>query len=125
MRNIGSKKPKCLTENGMECYEFQVGDKVTKPLLAVSKICQHKKAVFFGPAPDYKSYNVDDPEALVVSHGKKTEIELYNGTYVMKCHECYENPRENIIGAIGDSDDIDSDAPHGDPSSSSSDPSPP
>ena len=38
VRNIGSKTVKCLTSGGVSNYVFQVGDKLTKPLLAVSKI---------------------------------------------------------------------------------------
>ena len=85
--NIGSKELTCLTESGISKYTFQVGDKLTKPLLAVSKICEAGKGVWFGPAPNYDSYIVNDAEAFVVSNGLKTNLNLINGTYSMKCHE--------------------------------------
>ena len=78
----------CVTGSGTKHrYTFQVGDKITKPLLAVSKICERKKAVFFGPAPKFESYIIDDPEAFVVGNGMKTDIERINGTYHMRCFE--------------------------------------
>ena len=48
VRNIGSKEFKCLTGSGEthNCI-FQVGDRITKPLLAVSKICETGKSVCF------------------------------------------------------------------------------
>ena len=88
VRNIGSKAVTCLTNGGVSDYVFQVGDKLTKPLLAVSKICEQGKAVFFGPGPAYESYIVSDPNAFVISEGGKTRIQLENGTYHIDVHEC-------------------------------------
>ena len=47
VKNIGSKALSCVTSGGVQhTYTFQVGDKLTKPLLAVSKVCSEKKGVF-------------------------------------------------------------------------------
>ena len=68
MKNIGSKQVKCLTGSGtIHEYTFQVCDKITKPLLAVSKICESGKGVWMGPGPKYEAFIVDDPDAFVVS----------------------------------------------------------
>ena len=67
VRNIGCKHFKCLTGEGHKhAYNFHIGDNTTKPLLAVSKMCEQKQGVFCGPAPAYKSFIVDDPDAFVV-----------------------------------------------------------
>ena len=101
--NIGCKHVRCLTgEGSIQKYDFQVGDKLTKPLLAVSKICETGKSVFFGPAPKFESFIVDDPDAFVVSNGKKTKICLANGTYGLHCHEIFDKPKETM-NAVGDS----------------------
>ena len=77
VRNIGCKKLRCLTGSGeTHNYTFQVGDKITNPLLAVSKISETAKSVFFGPGPKYESYIVDDPEAFIACNGSKTTINL-------------------------------------------------
>ena len=38
VRNIGSKAVKCLTNGGVSDYVFQVGDKLTKPLLLAKSV---------------------------------------------------------------------------------------
>ena len=114
VKNIGCKRVKCITGSGsIQHYDFQVCDKLTKPLLAVSKICQSGKAVFFGPGPKYESYIVNDPQAFVVSNGEKTHINLINGTYNMKCHEVFKhNAPRNNINAVGDESLADQEAPN-------------
>ena len=53
VKNIGSKAFSCVTSGGIQhTYTFQVGDKLTKPLLAVSKVCKEKKGVFFWTRPE-------------------------------------------------------------------------
>ena len=99
MRNIECKHFECVSRSGNKHkYTFQVGDRITKPLLAVSKICEHGKAMFFGPGPKYESCIVDDPEAFVVASGTKTNIELINGTYHMRCFEVtsHSNSKTNL-----------------------------
>ena len=76
---------------------------MTKPLLVVSKICEQKKGVYFGPAPKYESFVIDDPEAFVVSRGNRIKINLENGTYNIEIHECYKKPLETIA-AVGQND---------------------
>ena len=67
VKNIGEKNVGFVSGSGtIHKYDFQVGDKITKPLLAVSKVCESKKGVFFGPAPEYRSYIIDDPHAFMV-----------------------------------------------------------
>ena len=89
VRSIGAKHLSCVSGSGVKHkYTFQVGDRITKPLLAVSKICEQGQAVFFGPGPKYESYIISDPEAFVVANKEtKTNIELINGTYHMRCFE--------------------------------------
>ena len=81
--NVGSKTPNLTTSKGPDhSYTFQVGDKITKTLLAVSKICEKGKMVIFGPGPEYKSYIVHDPSCVGLKAGTLTEvISLENGTY--------------------------------------------
>ena len=100
VRNIGSKFVQLSTETGTQSYEFQIGDKLTKPLLAVSKICESGKAVFFGPGPRYESYILNDPEAIAIGNGTKTSIVLHNGTYISQAHEAYK-----AKGSLGPIDD--------------------
>ena len=61
-------------------FDFQVGDKITKSLLAVSKLAQSGAGVWFGPAPEYESYVTWDKGAFVASSGLKTHLILKNGT---------------------------------------------
>ena len=64
-----------------------VCDKITKPLLAVSKICEQGKSVFFGPGPDFKSFVTDDPNVLVVHNGSKTDVWNYQ-----QCRNWHRRP---------------------------------
>ena len=43
--------------------------------------------MWFGPGPNYDSYIVDDPNSFVVTAGKKTNLNLNEGTYTLKCYE--------------------------------------
>ena len=62
-------------------------------MLSVSSVCETGKFVVFGPAPKFESYVLDDPNAYMVSNGKKTYIDLINGTYSMECSELKSKPR--------------------------------
>ena len=49
--NLGCKTVKCLTRNGKTFdAKFQVGNKITKNLLAVSQLCSMGFSVIFGPS---------------------------------------------------------------------------
>ena len=72
MPNFGEKKVHIKTKDGLNSsIAFQV-TKVKKPVAAVSKITQKRNWVCFGPS-----------EAHIenVATGKKTDLELHNGTY--------------------------------------------
>ena len=102
VKNIGEKRPKCLTPSGtIQEHTFQVGDKITKPLLAVSKICEKQQGVWFGPGPAFESFICTDPEAFVVHTGEKIQIELQNGTYNMTCREVIGEPKASGLQAVG------------------------
>ena len=84
--NIGEKKVTCLTtENEITQIEFQVGDKITRSLVAVSKLCEAGCTVQFGPAPQYESH-IDLPS------GARIPIALQNGTYKMPVKEVVFKP---------------------------------
>jgi len=94
--NLGIKSVKCILpgfENGFEhkSFAFQVGDLVTRGLLAVSKICSLGAGVWFGPAPEFKSYIVWDKDAFIASASPKTELFMKNGTYMLPVREVYNN----------------------------------
>ena len=47
VKNIGEKNVGFVSGSGtIHKYDFQVGDRITKPLLAVSKICESKRGYF-------------------------------------------------------------------------------
>ena len=78
------KHVKYLTKHGkIRSSILQVGDKITKPLLAVSQECAAGNAVFFGPGPEFESYVIHDPKARVIHNGEVTKIMLNNGVYEM------------------------------------------
>ena len=57
VKNIGTKTVRCKTETNKHIdIDFEIGDKITKPLIAVSDECARGNAVFFGPGPSFKSY---------------------------------------------------------------------
>ena len=96
---------------------FQVGDKITRNLLAVSGICADGATVVFGPGPEFKSFICHDPDAFLAHNGDITEIQLSNGVYEIKMRELYKTPMNNIDG--------DSEKPGANPSGSSSSEAPP
>ena len=103
VKNIGCKSVRFVSVTGEKHkYEFQIGDRITKPLLAVSKICETGKAVFFGPAPTYDSYIIDDPSCFVVSNGSKTFMNLENGTYNIRVHENTNKTQGRYLAAASD-----------------------
>ena len=67
--------------------DFEIGDKITKPLIAVSEQCSKKRGVFFGPAPKYESFIVYDPDVFCCYKGPITPINLRNGTYEIDIKE--------------------------------------
>ena len=72
MPNLGEKKVHFKTKDGLNSsIVFQV-TKVKKPLAAVSKITEKGNWVCFGPNEAYIQN---------VAAGKRTELELHNGTY--------------------------------------------
>ena len=82
--NLGVKNVKCLLGNGsIKPLKFQVGDKITRGLLAVSQLAQSGAGVWFGPAPEYESFIVWDKLAKVSSNRDRLPINLINGTYQM------------------------------------------
>ena len=54
VRNIGKK---VVSYQKHVKIEFQIGDKITRCLLAVSTLAARGAGVWFGPKPDYKSFN--------------------------------------------------------------------
>ena len=77
--NLGVKNVNCLLGNGsVKPLKFQVGDRITRGLLAVSQLAQSGAGVWFGPAPAYESHIVWDPEAFVAASWPKTNIILKN-----------------------------------------------
>ena len=72
MPNLGEKRVKFKTKDGMNSsIMFQV-TKVKKPLAAVSRITEKGNWVCFGP---------DEAYIMNVATGRKTAMELNNGTY--------------------------------------------
>ena len=93
--NLGLKAVKCLlpsdsNDNIIKTINFQVGDLVTRGLLAVSQVCSMGAGVWFGPAPDFRSFIVWDAEAFVASAGPKTELTMKNGTYLLPSREIFK-----------------------------------
>ena len=84
MTNLGVKRVRCMMSDGtVKPIDFQVGDKITRGLLAVSQLAQSGAGVWFGPAPNYESLVVWDKTAHVASNKLKLPIKLVNGTYQM------------------------------------------
>ena len=82
--NVGLKKVNCVLGDGtVKSLDFQVGDKVTRGLLAVSQLACSGAGVWFGPGPEYESYIIWDKKAKVVSDKYKQPVKLINGTYQM------------------------------------------
>ena len=76
---------------------MQVTDTITKPLLSVSKVCEGGNLVLYGPAPEYKSFIVHDPNAIdtIMSVASacddKTPQTLRRGTYHVLVRELIDN----------------------------------
>ena len=69
--NLGTKKVKALTKEGKIIdIQYQVGDKITRPLTAVSQLAAKGMGVWFGPGPKFESYIVQDPRAFVAHNGQ-------------------------------------------------------
>ena len=109
VNNIGIKDLKCLLDNGdIKNIPFQVGDKVTRGLLAVSQLSNLGAGIWFGPGPNFESYVVWDREAFVASAGPRQQLSMNNGTYTMPIREITRKSDE--IAALGDDD-----SPQGEP----------
>ena len=103
--NIGQKSVNCKFNEGFsKTLDFQVGDKIIKGLLAVSKLAQSGAGVWFGPAPAYESHIVWDPEAFVAAAGPKAKIIFKNGTYHLPVTEIFKTRELN--GADNDDDEL-------------------
>ena len=97
VNNIGLKNLKCLLDNGdIRNIPFQVGDKVTRGLLAVSQLADLGAGIWFGPGPDFESYVVWDREAFVASAGPKQQLFMKNGTCTMPIREIFDNKSSEI-----------------------------
>ena len=82
--NLGLKNVKCLLSDGTtKQLKFQVGDKITRGLLAVSQLAASGAGTWFGPGPEYQSFVVWDKNAHVISDETKIPMSLNNGTYQM------------------------------------------
>ena len=101
VNNIGIKNLKCLLDNGdIKNIPFQVGDKVTRGLLAVSQLANLGAGIWFGPGPNFESYVVWDREAFVASAGPRQQLSMNNGTYTMPIREI-TNKRDVVTPLIG------------------------
>ena len=104
VKNIGTKTVNYETENHMNySIDFEVGDKITKPLIAVSEQCSRGRGVFFGPGPKFEAYIVHDPDVFCCYKGPITPIYLRNGTYEIDIREKYVTQ----IGGFDDDSSVD------------------
>ena len=125
MKSVECLLPCNNTETIHKVLDFQVGDLVTRGLLAVSQLCSLGAGVWFGPGPEFKSYIVWDREAFIAAAGPKPEINMKNGTYVLPIREVYKSrsdgsPLNDVEGERAEGEQSPS-AGQG-PASSSSDP---
>ena len=67
--NLGAKSARCLFSNKdlennpvIKTFNMQIGDLISRGLLAVSQICAMGAGVWFGPGPAFKSYITWNPE---------------------------------------------------------------
>ncbi len=89
--NLGVKNVKCMLSNSeIKSMPFQIGDRVTRGLLAVSQLAALGAGTWFGPGPNFDSYVVWDREAFVVASGPKQELQRKNGTYTLPVREVVE-----------------------------------
>ena len=74
MHNVGQKRIKFRTKDGaVSAITFQATG-VRKPLAAVSRIVEKGNQIVFSPSENY---------IMNLATGKRTELEMENGTYVM------------------------------------------
>ena len=84
--NLGIKSVCCVVNdiehqgNVTKTLNFQVGDRVTRGLLAVSQLCCSGAGVWFGPGPEFKSCIVWDKNAFIAAEGPKSDIFVKSGT---------------------------------------------
>ena len=93
-----------FSEGFNKTLEFQVGDKITKSLLAVSKLAESGAGVWFGPAPAYESHIVWDPEAFVAAAGPRAKVVLKYGTHHLPIRELFKT--REINGADEEDDEL-------------------
>ena len=98
---MGLRKVHCMFNSDVrKMQEFQIGDRITRSLLAGSKLAQAGAGLWFGPAPAYESYIVWDPEAFVASSGPKTKIIFKNGTYHVPIREIFKGIMTGMMNYI-------------------------
>ena len=103
--NLGEKAVEFITKEGIiSKITYQIGDKITRPLTAVSQLAAQGKGVWFGPAPAYESFIVDDPNAFVAYNGNKINIDLCNGVYELEVKELFPDPCMDVGGIDDDAD---------------------
>ena len=101
--NIGMKSVKCITKEGdIRTLSFQVGDLVTRGLLAVSQLASLGAGIWFGPGPQFESYIVWDKSAFIAAQGPRIPITLNNGTYQIGVREVFEEGGLNAVGEGGE-----------------------
>ena len=82
--NIGVKNVTLKTHNKNIKIPFQIGDTITRCLLAVSTLASIHAGLWFGPAPDFDSYIAWDGKP---HSANKTDLHLVNGTYQISLNE--------------------------------------
>ena len=109
MKNIGYRDVQYVTrENKTKEHRFQIGDKITRSLLAVSQECAAGRGVWFGPGPEFKSFICNDPDAFVAHNGDVTKIHLNNGVYELDMREIIKHSK----GTLNANEDLDPDPYH-------------
>ena len=89
----------------MKTLQFQVGDRVTRGLLAVSQLCCNGAGVWFGPGPEFKSCIVWDKNAFIAAEGPKSDIFVRSGTYMLPIREIYRD-KPGVLAAAGDKPEV-------------------
>ena len=100
--NVGQKHVRFQTADGKSKHiTFELGDRITRGLLAVSTLTAQGAGVWFGPAPEHASYVAWDGKPLSTD---KSPLELCRGTYQLGIFE--QDARvKSPIGAFGDADE--------------------
>ena len=95
--NTGCKQVRYRTAEGtLREHVFQVGNTITRPLLAVSQECAKGHGVWFGPGPKFESYVVNSPNSYVVHDDNITKTHLNSGVYEMDIQEV---PDDGLLAA--------------------------